>query len=215
MRHVTAHAFRPDTTDNPRVTGPGCRFSCGLVLLFVSVTTFAHRDRIITMESDGSLPDIPAEYQPAVLKLQTDEVGEFALTQSVSIQFGVFVTHLPQCIVRLFVLPTSEEVRLAASWYHDLSQLPPYLSIKLPKRSYRRPFFDGHTIVVAMDTAGIISIQEHDVEEDGMTSRPLALEKLCSTEEITSLEPQIFDEMMPEAKFSIKVELTGSGTSEQ
>jgi hypothetical protein len=95
-----------------------CYFALLLLCAFY-VLAFAHKDRIITIEN-GNLIGLPEEYQPAKLNLQ-----------KMYLQIGHNRLDFPPCISKYFPEDNQYTLEIAASWYHDLSILPPYLSISI------------------------------------------------------------------------------------
>jgi hypothetical protein len=91
----------------------------------------AHRDIRISWKEDGTLEELPAEFQPARLL-----VG-FKPTRSglkeidgIKLQIAGHETSLPRCIFASIRTPGRAAVRVLASWYHDTSILPPYVQIE-------------------------------------------------------------------------------------
>lgn len=95
------------------------------VLCFVyciNVPAYAHVDAILTMKSDGTIPEIPAQLGKA--KLQFDALG--TPNAVVSFTVGSKLTTLPSCMARLITARGHQNIQLVGSWYHEEAPDFPY-----------------------------------------------------------------------------------------
>ena len=145
----------------------------------------AHKDMKLPLSSDGTIERLPDEYQPAILKVSPASSCQNCSTK-VTLQIREKAIVFPPCIAKLFDLPDEERLQVSGSWYHDLNLLPPYILIRLPTKWHDFVFFDGHSILIDIDTVSIIRIMEHKVSEDGrrMLAPPIKISSLCSKDEI-------------------------------
>jgi hypothetical protein len=97
-----------------------------LTILLTTSAAYAHKDRILTLNPDGSIPEIPASFGRAYLM-----VSELGTDQPI-IQFkvGKQQSTLPACVSRLIRSKSQKDIRLSGSWYHDEGILPYYANIQ-------------------------------------------------------------------------------------
>ena len=81
---------------------------------------------------------------------------------------------------------------VSGSWYHDELLLPPYVSIQLPTVSASNGFFEGYSLLFALETASLIKISHHELlpENAGMGMAAVTAESLCSEAELQQLQPR-------------------------
>lgn len=96
--------------------------------LLVCFAASAHQDRIITLRH-GELIGLPEKHRPAQLDLERG-----------SLRIGGNRLDFPPCMARYFPKDRAYTVRVAASWTHDASLLPPYLSILVEPRGKHYAF---------------------------------------------------------------------------
>lgn len=109
-----------------------------IFLIFCLNDVFAHEDMIITLQ-DGKLVNLPEQYQPASF-----DKNEFIL------QLGDKQIVFPECLKSYFPENHLYDLFLTASWYHDLSTLPPYLSFSIRPKGKDYSFnilFDMDTLI--------------------------------------------------------------------
>jgi hypothetical protein len=115
----------------------------------------AHRDRILHVKADGSIPDIPAEFGKVRLTLE----GLGSNHPLIQLRIGTHQTTLPLCVANMIRTTSAAEIRVTGSWYHDeKNSLPYYLDIQFfepgydPKRSYN----SSHTFLFNLHNAKLI-----------------------------------------------------------
>ena len=120
-----------------------CRILLLVVLgsLLVTGSTLAHQDRIIELEG-RKLVGLPSRYEPAEFDRRTFRITIGNRTK----QFSPFLQGL-------FRQP--HDLEFTASWYHDASGLPPYLSLRiLPKgKDY------SYQILIDLDALRLIKLE--------------------------------------------------------
>jgi len=117
----------------------------------------AHQDTVLKL-SEGVLTGLPKKYEPA----------KFDLSRKV-LTIGGKELRFPAVLHRLFpddhiaapygdpvvIKGTPYELAFSASWYHDLSGLPPYLSIRIAPKN--RDF--AFEILIDLDTLKFIRVE--------------------------------------------------------
>ncbi len=98
----------------------------GMVLLWVSLSSFAHQDARLNVGEHGIVSRIPAEFGAVKLNMQGLGTKKKALTFSVNEQH----TQVPECVANLIRTDSVEGMRLRGSWYHETSILPYYVSVQ-------------------------------------------------------------------------------------
>jgi hypothetical protein len=101
----------------------------GLFLLsaLLAVTVKAHQDRILSLQPDGAIPELPAGYSSTRLKVQLSPKGDLS---RLSLTASGSEISLPECLLRLVKEPSMQRLFLSGSWYHDKPTLPHYISVE-------------------------------------------------------------------------------------
>jgi hypothetical protein len=134
------------------------------LLFSFSITALAHVDRIINIKN-GELIGLPEKYQPAFLDLQNK-----------SLRIGNNKFEFPPCISKYFPNGNQYDIKITSSWYHDLSEMPPYLSILIQPlgKDY------GFDLLFNMDTLKLIKIEIVIHESNKVTSyHQVLIDKMC------------------------------------
>ena len=147
----------------------------------------AHQDTLFQRSANGSLGGLPHSYLPASLGVVKAGDGQLV---NVTLVLSGQRNELPQCLAQLFDIPDPKKMTTSGSWYHDLSLLPPYLSINLPTQTAENGFYDGHSLLFNLKTADLIQVQRHRVGMDsvGMSYEDINLSNICTAEEIEQLQ---------------------------
>ena len=98
----------------------------GMVLLWVSFSSFAHADARLKVDEHGIVSRIPAEFGEVKLNIQGLGTKKKALTFSVNEQH----TQVPECVTNLIRTNSMQGVELGGSWYHDTRILPYYVFVR-------------------------------------------------------------------------------------
>ena len=145
-------------------------------------TCSAHQDRVISIERDGTLAGIPAEFGPGKLEVTfaTSPQGEKRIGTLV-LQLGKNRTEIPRCVTDLINTQRRSDIRAAASWYHaELKELPYYLVVTFydsrPISSTLRP---GYRLLFNLHTAELFRMDAMTVHADGGQDVPVDLNDLC------------------------------------
>ncbi|WP_426370032.1 hypothetical protein [Pseudocolwellia sp. HL-MZ7] len=111
--------------------------------IFYNSSSFANKDTGVYIQSDGSLFGLPESYSPAFLDLK-----------SLTLQIADKRLVLPECLYKYFGEngKFTYSIDISASWYHDQTRLPPYLSITLTPDEENIEY----TIMFNMNTLKII-----------------------------------------------------------
>ncbi len=84
---------------------------------------FAHTDKIIEIE-DGKLLGLPAKYNPAIISPN----GLNIQINDIQLKFPIWFNTSKENF-KMY------DLKIRASWFHDLSILPPYIIIRMEKKS--------------------------------------------------------------------------------
>jgi hypothetical protein len=91
----------------------------------------AHQDSIIAWKPDGTLQSLPAEFQPAKLLVSfSTTTGQRQGVDAVRLEIAGHKITLPRCVTEAIRVPGRNAIRVVASWYHDMSLLPPYIIVE-------------------------------------------------------------------------------------
>jgi hypothetical protein len=138
-----------------------------LTILLSTSAAYAHKDRILTLNPDGSIPEIPASFGRAYLMVS--ELG----TDKPIIQFkiGTQQTTLPACVARSIRLRSQKDIRLSGSWYHDEGILPYYANIQFyDPGSSPTPSNSSYRILYNLHNAKLIKLSGFDGLSDSCKS---------------------------------------------
>jgi len=87
---------------------------------FICTQAMAHQDTIIQVDKNGNMEGLPENYQPAKIDLE-----------NMAITIATTTFNMPPCVSKYFKNPKSYELQVSSSWYHDSSNLPPYINFKI------------------------------------------------------------------------------------
>jgi hypothetical protein len=124
----------------------------------------AHSDRVIELK-DGKLIGFPEKYQPAYLDLNAK-----------SLQIGTIRFDFPACVSKYFSDDEQFEIEIISSWYHSMSRLPPYISIKISPKGKMH----SYNLLLNMDTLRPIEFEIAIIESETTISyHELKINKRC------------------------------------
>lgn len=90
------------------------------MLFAQSFVNLNHEDTPITVDENGRLVGLPADYQNPVFDLET-----------FTICISDHCIIVPRCVQDYFKSYDNYDINFAASWYHDPDVLPPYLRMSI------------------------------------------------------------------------------------
>lgn len=172
--------WRPNNSNRSRFAAwfnSSCMKCFRLLLLAFTLftsTASAHQDRILTVQPDGSIPEIPAPLGPVSLKISG--LGSTAL--NVQFRSGAHVNVLPDCATRLIRSKRPSDVFVTGSWYHNESVLPYYVSVQFrdSRHAENQPYNASLTILFNLRTAEIIEIKRFAADRSGNDGQHLTVD---------------------------------------
>lgn len=149
------------------------------LLFFTSGVANAHQDRILSVQPDGLIPEIPAFFGRASLNIK----GLGSAAPMVQFRTGKYLTDLPSCVTRLIRTKSRSDIRITGSWYHDEKTVPYYVNVKFYDPGYDSGSWgkSNYSFLFNLRTAQLISITrfEADRSGNGGTDTPIELPKGC------------------------------------
>jgi hypothetical protein len=144
-----------------------------VVFILVAIVIFAHpasahMDRIIQLK-ETQLDGLPEEYMPAVLSLK-DNYLRIANRR----------LNFPDCLVDLLAGEGEADLKITSSWYHDLTEMPPYIELKFHPASNMYGYKYG--LLLNMKTLEPIHFQEYTPIENGVQEGESAMTLACKKE---------------------------------
>lgn len=139
-----------------------------LAALFVCGVAHPHMDRILTVQPDGLIPEIPASLGKVFLKISS--LGTSA--PSVEFSVGQYHNNLPACLTKAIHSRQSSDVKITGSWYHNESIVPFYIVVQfyeprtdpeLPYGNFVRIMFNLHDARV-QELSRVVNGQGLEVE---------------------------------------------------
>jgi hypothetical protein len=105
-----------------------------LLLFFTAGAANAHQDRILSVQPNGLIPEIPASFGRVSLNIK----GLGSAAPMVQFRTGKYLTDLPSCVTRLICTKSRSDIRVTGSWYHDEKTVPYYVNVKFSDPGYDR-----------------------------------------------------------------------------
>ena len=138
------------------------------------------------MSRTGEL-SLPDRYQPARLTIPASE------NERVTLRLGASFVEFPECIARYFRRVPRRHVKLSASWYHDPSEMPYYLSIHLEEKRSKIGAFDGWSLLIDLDTVRLLTFsrESHTDGGYGRQGTEIPASTICTPDEQAQLTPRI------------------------
>lgn len=122
-------------------------------------TAEAHRDRILHIEADGAIRDVPAAFGP--VRLIIKRLG--SENPLIELAIGMHHTTLPQCVARIVRSMSVKQIQVTGSWYHDETPSSPYyLNLRF--------FNPGYDATRSDNASQEFSFNLHNAELLGATS---------------------------------------------
>jgi len=90
----------------------------------------AHEDRFLGVSPSGLITGLPAQYGPLRLDVRYSSNRNVKSVRFTSHKFSI---ALNRCVLEH--LTHVKEIRASGSWYHDLSHMPPYISLQFLQRA--------------------------------------------------------------------------------
>jgi hypothetical protein len=136
-----------------------------LSLVLIASTASAHRDRILSILSDGRIPEIPASFGPVLLKIS----GLGSAKPTVELRSGGKLNVLPVCLTRFIHSKKLSDVKVTGSWYHEESTLPYYINIEFNEPGYitDQAYKSNLSILFNLRTTEIIKIERFVADRSG------------------------------------------------
>ena len=161
------------------------RWLVGAALALLAWNAQAHQDVKIEWRPDGSLIGLPASASPAGLQASFRPVGDATRLIAMQLRIGAARVQLPGCLLGSLLSERREQIALSASWDHDESVLPHYLSLRAADA-------DGHyELLFNLHTARLMSMNFHLDKPDGSTDggRDFAidLKARCAADELAGV----------------------------
>jgi hypothetical protein len=143
------------------------------LLALVASTASAHKDRILSIRPDGSVPEIPASFGRVFLNIS----GLGGSKPTVQFRSGKKVNVLPSCVTRYINSSKVSDILVTGSWYHEQSTLPYYINVEFNEPGYisSRPFNSSFNILFNLRTTDIIEIKRFVADRSGNGGRYLTV----------------------------------------
>ena len=145
----------------------------------ISTLAYAHEARVLKVQSDGSIREIPAALGAVFFKVKN--LG----TESPHIEFQVadHRTILPSCLTRFIRSKNRSEIHLFGSWHHDETEgLPYYVSVKFldPKQDPQLHSKSNYDLLFSLRNAQLMQVLRWDSDgAGGGRYSSLPLDKDC------------------------------------
>jgi hypothetical protein len=158
-----------------------------VILALFAGPASAHRDRILHVEADGSIPDIPASFGEARLILE----GLGSNKPLIQLRIGANQTTLPPCVARMIRTTRAADIQVTGSWVHDeKASLPDYLNIQFfdPGHDSKRSYNASHQFLFNLHNARLIDAKafEANLAGNGGRFRALKLPAGCELDVTSS-----------------------------
>lgn len=153
-----------------------------LLLLLATGITHAHEDRVLSIQSDGAIPEIPASFGRVSLVIK----GLGGENPIVRFRVGALSNDIPACLTSMIRTRRIGDIRISGSWYHDESNLPYYVNVVFPDPGYRQDRLNNPRLELLFNlrTAQLIKVNRLDTGFLGIGGGygPVKLPKDCKVE---------------------------------
>lgn len=124
-------------------------------------TVFAHKDRRLSLSTDGSIPELPAQYKDARLRIKLPDArgGTLAIVGFAS---SGRETEIKSCLWRHIRSKSLSQVALSGSWYHERSTLPHYVAVLFldPDAQGELPELPGIRFLFSLADARLLEVTQ-------------------------------------------------------
>lgn len=154
------------------------RILLAIVLFTIATVASSHEDRLLTLQADGSIPEILVRFGTVSLVVRFGPSGS-----DVWFKVGEHSTAVPACVTRLIRSRNLKDLQLTGSWYHEETLLPYYVNATFfaPGSSKDQTSGNYLSILFNLRTSDIIGVTEVGPRFLGFGHgyRRLALQDFC------------------------------------
>lgn len=140
--------------------------SAAILAIVTCHLAFAHEDHLIRLSGE-TLEGLPEKYQSASFSVRDRRIV-----------LGPVSVVVPDCIWKRFGSIKETDLSFQASWYHDLSLLPPYIMVSIGKA----PGKIGYELLLNLDTLAVISFRKAMVMPNGTSYEDIPIESTCASD---------------------------------
>jgi hypothetical protein len=162
-------------------------FAVFWVLFIFSSACAAHQDRVLKLEANGSIADIPSEFGPGSLKL----VFKNKTVSSAQLTLGKNSTEIPSCVLRLLKSSGKNHIQVSASWYHQENNLPFYLNIDFldAAQNVKSRYKNSYSLLFNLRTSKLIYLRRNSVVDNGKALQGMKIDAgtICTKSEAIQL----------------------------
>jgi hypothetical protein len=163
-----------------------------IVALFLALvgSASAHSDRKILFDPEGNLVGLPDRFLPASLVVTFPPAHSHNAVAQVSLSIAASTFELPPCVAGLLRSTSMEHVEVSASWYHDRSLLPYYLSVTFNDPEYDEDSWanPGFKLLFDLESADLLQMSVQIVRGPGSAQvLPIDVRSMCPSHEFPAL----------------------------
>jgi len=155
-----------------------------LACLCFAPASFAHVDRALNLQPDGSLPEIPARFGRATVDISWPDGDPI----QVKLTIGKNAYRLPACAARLIRTRELRDVQFSASWYPPGQRSNYYISMVFydPGTEHRQMGGEFVWLIFDLFTAELktVWLQRHWFLGWGLSVDREAMTRYCRPEEL-------------------------------
>ncbi|GAB1267214.1 hypothetical protein NBRC116493_04670 [Aurantivibrio infirmus] len=124
---------------------------------------FSHQDTILTFENKNLL-GLPDKFSPSMFDIEKMELS-----------IGGKSLVFPPCVSKYFLDNDDYILEISASWYHDLRNIPPYISfyLKFTNRDY------AYNLLFSLDTLEAIEFEVQTYADSGLFLHTIEIGSYC------------------------------------
>lgn len=165
--------------------------SLALLLCILSIECLGHQDKVLSLHNDGDITGLPERYSPAVLKIERSGGSSESLLQGIQMRISANTSTLPPCVVKRLNTRHVSHIGLTASWYHDLTLLPPYINVDFYDTGYDPHRWENprHSILFNLNNAKVVRMtySGFSTDESRFEFLPIDLSSICDKREIDNV----------------------------
>jgi hypothetical protein len=136
-----------------------------LVLILLAASAYADPDRILTLQADGTIPEVPKQFGSVSFKVK--DLGTH--NPHIELHVADHKTILPRCLAQFIRTRALSDIRLGGSWDHDESGLPYYINIKFfdPNQDPHKSYNSSYDFLFNLHNAHLIHANRFDSDHVG------------------------------------------------
>ena len=164
-------------------------------LALASSACFGHQDTPLKVQADGRIDGLPPEYSPASLRIAFSQNNEpdWPPVSSLTLTVRGKSVVVPGCATRLIHTRSVKDIRVVASWYHDISIAPPYIEVAFFDPGHEDLFTrPGYRLTFNLSTAKLFGMDLTFLRgNNDIYDAPVDVSRLCPAADVLRFSERV------------------------